>query len=271
MYICKKQNVTVQVVDLACGDVAVADFLFANGTVFTRQHCLRCKPRVTTIGVSFLSFSKHPSTACAQCLFTARSELRKVLFLTPSMTFLFVYEISWEPLNGFAPNSQGRRVWSLARTSLNVKVKGQRLRSPGTKTDFFRPFQRPVCGLCLVKHLVQFPFSELRFDSWNFNRIRNGASSIRQPDTHKNRIIMLVDNSKARYTLPMSTDPVHGRIHGPWTRPVNTGIVCTELKVDLVIYSATNKQTWMSYISLNDTMTRILKFPVLIYLGVGLN
>jgi len=161
----------------------------------------------------------------------------------------------------------------LVPCSDEFECQGQRSKVKVTrdKNGFFRPFQRPVCGLCLVKHLVQFPFSELRFDSWNFNRIRNGASSIRQPDTHKNRIIMLVDNSKARYTLPMSTDPVHGRIHGPWTRPVNTGIVCTELKVDLVIYSATNKQTWMSYISLNDTMTRILKFPVLIYLGVGLN
>ena len=39
--------------------------------------------------------------------------------------FLFVYEISREPLNGFAPNSQERRVWSLALTSLKVKVKGQ--------------------------------------------------------------------------------------------------------------------------------------------------
>ena len=38
---------------------------------------------------------------------------------------MFAYEISREPLNGFAPNSQGRRVWSLARTSLNVKVKSQ--------------------------------------------------------------------------------------------------------------------------------------------------
>jgi len=36
--------------------------------------------------------------------------------------FLFVYEISPELLNGFAPNSQGRRVWSLAGTSLKVKV-----------------------------------------------------------------------------------------------------------------------------------------------------
>ena len=36
--------------------------------------------------------------------------------------FLFVYEISPEQLNGFAPNSDTRRVWSFARTSLKVKV-----------------------------------------------------------------------------------------------------------------------------------------------------
>jgi len=32
-----------------------------------------------------------------------------------------VNQISWEPLNGFAPNSQARHVWSFAQTSLNVK------------------------------------------------------------------------------------------------------------------------------------------------------
>jgi len=50
-------------------------------------------------------------------------ELRKVLLLALSVT-LFVYEISLEPLNGFAPNSQGRRVLSLARTSLKVRGQG---------------------------------------------------------------------------------------------------------------------------------------------------
>jgi len=56
--------------------------------------------------------------------------------LAPSVCgFLFVYEISREPLNGFAPNSHGRRAWSLGRISLNVKIKG-RSRSPGTKTAF---------------------------------------------------------------------------------------------------------------------------------------
>jgi len=36
---------------------------------------------------------------------TARSELCKVLLLALSVTFLFVYEISREPLNEFAPRS----------------------------------------------------------------------------------------------------------------------------------------------------------------------
>ena len=51
-----------------------------------------------------------------------------------SVTVLFVYEISREPLDGFAPNSHGRRVWSLARESLKVKVKGQG--HQGQKTAF---------------------------------------------------------------------------------------------------------------------------------------
>jgi len=41
------------------------------------------------------------------------------------MQFLLVYEMSLEPLSGFAPNSHGRRVWCLDQTGLNVKVKGQ--------------------------------------------------------------------------------------------------------------------------------------------------
>jgi len=85
--------------------------------------------------------------------FTARGELRKILFWRrQSVYFLFVYEISRAPLNGFAPNSGGRRAWFFARMSLKVKVKGRRSRSPGAKWHF-RPFWRPACGLRLVKHL----------------------------------------------------------------------------------------------------------------------
>jgi len=52
-------------------------------------------------------------------------ELWKVLVFFGAVTlgFLLVYEIPREPLNRFAPNSHGRRVWSLTRTSLKVKVK----------------------------------------------------------------------------------------------------------------------------------------------------
>ena len=111
-----------------------------------------------------------------------------------SATFLFVYEIYREPLEGYASNSQGRRVWSLARKSLNVKVKGQKSRSPGTKTRFSAyisgiaelirekftrktclvprldvlegqgQFWRPACGLCLEKHLCCTTKTAIRYN-----------------------------------------------------------------------------------------------------------
>jgi len=46
---------------------------------------------------------------------------------------LFVNQISRDRLNGFAHNSQGRRVWFLARTSLNVKVKDKGHQGPKTR------------------------------------------------------------------------------------------------------------------------------------------
>ena len=51
---------------------------------------------------------------------------------------LLFCEISWEPLNGFAPNSHRRHIWSFARMSLKVKVKGQG--HQGQKTAFLSPF-----------------------------------------------------------------------------------------------------------------------------------
>ena len=49
----------------------------------------------------------------------------------------FANQMSLELLNGFAPNSHGRRVWSLAWMSLKVKVKGRG--QQGQKTAFFGP------------------------------------------------------------------------------------------------------------------------------------
>ena len=91
----------------------------------------RLFPRTTKVvdvtGPQLTTF--HGLNVVADCItviifravISARSQLHKVLFLALSVTFLFVYEISREPLNGFAPYSQGR----LSRTSLKVKVKGQ--------------------------------------------------------------------------------------------------------------------------------------------------
>jgi len=47
-----------------------------------------------------------------------------------------VNQISREQLNGFAPHSQVRLVSSLAQTSLNVKVKGQRSKSKEQKRRY---------------------------------------------------------------------------------------------------------------------------------------
>ena len=44
----------------------------------------------------------------------------------------YPYEISREPLNGFALNSHGRGLLSFARTD---EFEGQRSRSPGTETN----------------------------------------------------------------------------------------------------------------------------------------
>ena len=54
--------------------------------------------------------------------------------------WLLLCEISRAQLNGFVPNAQEKRVWSLTQMSLNVKVNGQMSRLPGTKTTFFGRF-----------------------------------------------------------------------------------------------------------------------------------
>jgi len=69
-----------------------------------------------------------------------------------------------EPLNGFAPNSRGKRVSSLARTNVNVKVKGQRSWLPKTKTWFsgyISGTAEPICAkftwkTCLVTRSDEF-------------------------------------------------------------------------------------------------------------------
>jgi len=73
-----------------------------------------------------------------RCLLWPRSPISA----TAELLFC-LYELSWKLLNRFAPNSCGRRVLSLAWTSLKVKVKGQG--HQGQK-HIFRLFG----GLCVV-------------------------------------------------------------------------------------------------------------------------
>jgi len=82
-------------------------------------------------------------------LFTTGSKLRKVLFLVLSVTFLFVDEIFLEPLNGFAPNSRGSHVWSLAQMTLKVKVTKD-------KKWHFRPFWRFMVDKTSLASSVSF-------------------------------------------------------------------------------------------------------------------
>jgi len=48
--------------------------------------------------------------------------------------------MSREPLHGFAPNSQERRVLFLARRNLNVKVKGHWVKVAMDEKGIFGPF-----------------------------------------------------------------------------------------------------------------------------------
>jgi len=62
---------------------------------------------------------------------------RSPISATAELLFLFVYEISRKPLNGFAPNSRGD---VLDPCSDEFERQGQRSSSPGTKTAFAGPF-----------------------------------------------------------------------------------------------------------------------------------
>jgi len=81
-----------------------ADVTLHGVAIYKCQNLLTYLPVTTAV--------KRPAqSTCHIMLVTASSELRKVLFLAPSVcVFLFVYEIFREPLNGLAPNSHGRRV-----------------------------------------------------------------------------------------------------------------------------------------------------------------
>jgi len=78
-------------------------------------------------------------------------EVRKFLFWALSVTFLCMkYGLSRKPLN-----AKFTRKTSLVPRSDEFEGQGQRSKVKVTrdKKTAFRPFRRPACGLCLVKHL----------------------------------------------------------------------------------------------------------------------
>ena len=94
-------------------------------------------------------------------------KFERFCFFAPSVCgfFLFVYEISWETLNGFAPNSHRRRVWSVARTSLEVKGQGRQ----GQKQHF-----SALSAACL-----QFMFVKTSsVSSFNTEIYHNGCQAV---------------------------------------------------------------------------------------------
>jgi len=132
-------------------------------TMFSERSQISCKSthfgrsysrtRVNTVKTHRKVFAIFGSWSRIIILYVLKSLLHAVncgrLFWHRQSAFCLCVKHLGEPLNGFAPNSHETRVWSLVRRSLN----GQRSRSPGTKRQHFRPYQRPACGLCLVKHL----------------------------------------------------------------------------------------------------------------------
>jgi len=92
------------------------------------KYILTCRPQLTDIvrvkGAAAILLSH--TVNCGRFCFWRRQ----------SVVFCLCMKYLGEPLNGFAPRSHGRRVWSLARMSLKVKVKGQRDKN----TVFFGSF-----------------------------------------------------------------------------------------------------------------------------------
>jgi len=123
--------------------------MYSAWVVFSR---MVSRPSLMSPRCLILTLVRHGPPVCSLIALLPHAVNCIGLCLALSATFLFAYQIPWELLNGFAPNSHGRCVWSFAQTSLNVKFKGQGHQGVG-QNSIFRPFWWPACGLCLVKHL----------------------------------------------------------------------------------------------------------------------
>jgi len=94
--------------------------------------------------------------------FLPHASTRKVLFLALSVTF-FIFLVGQSNISGTAaPISQRRRIRYLARVSLNVNVKGQRSRPPGTKKGKLLRHPHRQCVVKRVCRTLQVTCSRRR-------------------------------------------------------------------------------------------------------------
>jgi len=91
--------------------------------------------------VCFLLFCSYVVTAC--------SELRKVLFLAPSLWWFFV--CVWN-VSGTAERICAKFTRKTCLVPRLDELEGQGQGRQGQK-GIFQPFQSPVCGFCFVEHL----------------------------------------------------------------------------------------------------------------------
>ena len=86
-------------------------------------------------------------------IFTARSELRKVLCLAPSVCgFCLCMKYlgnRWTDLHQIHTED----VFGSSLGEFEVQGQRSKVKVTGDKNGIFRPFRRPACGLCLAKHL----------------------------------------------------------------------------------------------------------------------
>ena len=83
------------------------------------------------------------------------STLLQFVFGKTFLASSFVYEISPESLNGFAPNSHGRQLTCLVPHLVVFEGRGQKSKVKVTmdKKRHFSAIRQPACGLCLVKNI----------------------------------------------------------------------------------------------------------------------
>jgi len=152
---------------VACFDgiVITCTFLFYHSLVILWFYCcpasfpwhwmaysvLMCCQEITHSLTDIIVRGMVEPTYFRNVIITARSELRKVLFfLVPSVCG---FVICMKYLRNRWKWIFAKFTWktSLVPHSDKVEGQGQRSTSPGTKNSIFWFFQRPACGLCLVR------------------------------------------------------------------------------------------------------------------------